>query len=75
MSEPRGLLHRLLDYIAEQAKDVDPRGFRLSAVKGLIWRPSDIAGLPGIETDLKGAADHFWVRVPRLRVPTPGAVS
>ena len=75
MSEPRGLLHRLLDYIAEQAKDVDPRGFRLSAVKGLIWRPSDIAGLPGIETDLKVAGDHIWLRVPRLPVSKPRAVS
>lgn len=75
MSEPRSLLHRLLDYIGEQAKDIDPRGFRLSAVKGFIRRPADIAGLPGIETDLKVAGDHIWLRIPRLVASKPRAVS
>ena len=75
MSEPRSLLHRLLDYIGEQAKDIDPRGFRLSAVKGFIRRPADIAGLPGIETDIKMAGDHIWLRIPRLVASKPRAVS
>ena len=75
MSEPRSLLHRLLDYIAEQAKDIDPRGFRLSAVKGFIRHPADIAGLPGVETDVKVAGDHVWLRIPRLVASKPRAVS
>lgn len=75
MSEPRSLLHRLLDYIGEQAKDIDPRGFRLSAVKGFICRPADIAGLPGIETDLKVTGDHIWLRIQRLVASKPHAVS
>jgi len=75
MSEPRSLLHRLLDYIAEQAKDIDPRGFRLSTVKGFLRRPADIAGLPGIETDLKVAGDHIWLRIQRLIATKPHAVS
>jgi len=75
VTEPRTLLHRLLDYIGEQAKDIDPRGFRLSAVKGFIRHPADIAGLPGVETDLKVAGDHIWLRVPRLIATKPRAVS
>lgn len=75
MSEPRNLLHRLLDYIGEQAKDIDPRGFRLGAVKGFIRGPADIAGLPGIESDLRVAGDHIWLRVPRLIASKPRGVS
>lgn len=75
MSEPRSLLHRLLDYIGEQAKDIDPRGFRLSTVKGFIRRPAEIAGLPGVETDLKVAGDHIWMRIPRLVASKPRAPS
>lgn len=74
MTDPRSLLRRLLDYIGEQAKDIDPRGFRLSAVKGFIRHPLDIAGLPGIETDLKIAGDHIWLRVPRLVATKPRAI-
>lgn len=73
--EPRNLLHRLLDYIGEQAKDIDPRGFRLSAVKGFIRHPADVAGLPGVETDIKVAGDHIWLRIPRLIASKPQAVS
>jgi len=75
MTDPRSLLQRLLEYIGEQAKDVDPRGFRVSAVKGFLRRPNDIAGLPGIEADLKIAGDHVWLRVPRLIATKPRAVS
>lgn len=74
MTEPRNLLHRLLDYIREQAKDIDPRAFRLGAAKGFIRRPPDIAGLPGIETDLKVAGDHIWLRIPRLIATKPRAI-
>ncbi|TAK71979.1 MAG: very short patch repair endonuclease, partial [Betaproteobacteria bacterium] len=75
MSEPRGLLHRLLDYIGEQAKDIDPHGYKMSAAKGFIRRPADIAGLPGVETDLKITGDHVWLRIPRLIASKPQAVA
>ncbi len=74
MTEPRSLLHRLLDYIGEQAKDIDPRGFQLNGLKGFCRHPADIAGLPGIETDLKVAGDHIWLRIPRLVASKPRAV-
>ena len=41
----RDLLTRLLDYIEEQAKDIDPRAFRLSSAKGFVKRRADLAGL------------------------------
>lgn len=74
MAEPRSLLHRLLDYIGEQAKEIDPRAFRLSAVKGFIGRPADIAGLPGVDADRKIAGDHIWLRIQRLIATRPHSV-
>jgi very-short-patch-repair endonuclease len=60
------LLHRLLDYIGEQAKTVDPRGFRLTGHPGFLRRRESMAGLPGVEFDIKIEGDHVWLRVYRL---------
>lgn len=70
----RLLLHRLLDYIHEQAKEVDPRGYRLGAVKGFVRRSDELVGLPGVESDLKVAGDHIWLRIQRLEANTPPQV-
>jgi very-short-patch-repair endonuclease len=70
-SEARTLLHKLLDYIYEQAKDIDPRGFRLSTAKGFLLRREDIANLPGVECDLKVPGDHTWMRIQRLETNPP----
>jgi len=70
----RLLLHRLLDYIHEQAKEVDPRGFRLGAVRGFVRRSDDLVGLPGVESDLKLAGDHTWLRIQRLEADVPPSV-
>ncbi|HKY23388.1 MAG TPA: AAA domain-containing protein [Vicinamibacterales bacterium] len=67
----RLLLHRLLDYIHEQAKEVDPRGYRLGAVKGFVRRSDELVGLPGVESDLKVAGDHIWLRIQRLEGNAP----
>lgn len=75
LTKVRDLLHRLLDYIAEQAKEVDPRGYNLAASKGFLLRREDLAGLPGIEFDLKVEGDHIWLRVPRLKADSPPSVS
>jgi very-short-patch-repair endonuclease len=66
VAEPRRLLQRLLEYIEEQAKVVDPRGFCLSKAKGFIRRRDEIAGLPGVEYDIKVEGDHIWLRVARF---------
>jgi very-short-patch-repair endonuclease len=68
----RLLLHRLLDYIREQAKEVDPRGYRLGSLKGFVLRNDELIGLPGVESDLKVAGDHVWLRIQRLEaIPPP----
>lgn len=62
----RGLLRKLFEYIEEQAKDIDPHGYNLSLQKEFLCTPNDIAGLPGIEVDLKKEGDHIWLSVVRL---------
>lgn len=71
---PRNLLQRLLDYIGEQAKEIDPKGFRLGTSKGFICQRDAIAGLPGVEFDIKVEGDHVWFRVPRLEAGRPPAL-
>jgi very-short-patch-repair endonuclease len=74
MSEPRELLVGLLDYIKEQAKVVDPRGFVLGSTGAFLRRQKAVAGLIGVEFDLKVASDHIWMRVPRLAAEPPPTV-
>jgi very-short-patch-repair endonuclease len=71
VTEPRRLLQRLLEYIEEQAKVVDPRGLNLgnkglSNTKGFIRRGDEVAGLPGVEYDIRVEGDHIWLRVARF---------
>jgi len=66
VTEPRRLLQRLLEYIEEQAKEIDPRVFSLRGAKGFIRRKDEIAGLPGVEYDIRVEGDHIWLRVARL---------
>lgn len=71
---PRDLLTRLLEYIEEQAKDIDPRAFRLASAKGFLRRRADLAGLPGVEFDLSVEGDHVWLRAQRLQASKPPAL-
>ena len=71
MTAAHDLLLKLLEYIGEQAKVIDPRGYRLEDHKYFLRRREEIAGLPGVEFDLKVAGDHIWLRVPRLEANTP----
>jgi hypothetical protein len=68
---PRDLLTRLLDYIEEQAREIDPRAFRLSDARGFLRLRSDLVGLPGVELDINVEGDHFWLRVHRLEAYKP----
>lgn len=68
---PRDLLARLLDYIEEQAREIDPRAFRLSNTNGFLKLRTDLAGLPGVEFDISVEGDHFWLRVHRLEAHKP----
>ena len=64
--DTRNLLTKLLDYVLEQDKEVDPRGFKLQGYKDFIKTPHDLQGLPGVDFDLRAEGDHVWLRVARL---------
>lgn|GEM_PF-1208196 len=69
------LLSKLLDYVLEQAKDIDPRGFNLAGHKGFKRARPDLQGLPGVDFDIKIEGDHIWLRVARLEAFQPPALS
>lgn len=66
-----GLLSRLLDYVAEQGKAIDPRAYLLSGGADFKRYPKDLAGMPGVEFDRKVAGDHIWLQVARLASTSP----
>ena len=71
MSLPSELLNKLLDYVVEQDKDIDPRGFRLQANKDFLRQRLDIADLPGVELNVESDGDPVWLRVSRLEFTAP----
>lgn len=66
-----GLLTRLLDYVVEQGKEIDPRAYVLSGASDFRRFPKDLAGLPGVEMDRKVEGDHVWLQVARLESTSP----
>ena len=66
---------QLLDYVLEQDKDIDPRGFKLSTHKGFIKGKPDLQGLPGVDFDIKVEGDHTWLRIARLEAHSPPVLS
>lgn len=74
MSEPRELLVELLNYIKEQAKVIDPRGFVLGGANTFLRRRKDVTGIQGVEFDLRVESDHIWMRVLRLTAEPPPSV-
>jgi very-short-patch-repair endonuclease len=69
------LLTKLLDYVIEQSKDIDPRGFKLSSADGFLRTGDDLRNLPGVDLDIKVEGDHIWLRVERLEAHNPPAVA
>ena len=66
MKDPRELLISIFDYIEEQLKDIDPRGYNLAKIQGVKLVPTEISKLPGVVIDEKLDGDHIWIRVKRL---------
>lgn len=67
-----GLLSRLLDYVVEQSKDIDPRAYTLSGTTVFRRFQDDLAALPGVDLDIKLEGDHIWLQVQRLEArPAP----
>jgi hypothetical protein len=73
ITQQHGLLTRLLDYVVEQSKEVDPRAFVLTGPSDFRRFPRDLAGLPGVELDRKVEGDHIWLQVKRLEANSPPA--
>jgi len=72
MKDPRELLISIFDYIEEQLKDIDPRGYNLAKIQGVKLVPTEISKLPGFVIDEKLDGDHIWIRVKRLEnIPPP----
>ena len=69
--DPRSLLQKLLAYIEEQAKQIDPHAYRLAAIRGFIRHPHEISGLPNVDFDIKVEGDHVWLRVARIKAVLP----
>jgi hypothetical protein len=65
------LLTKLLDYIEEQAKEIDPRAFRLGNIRDFLKSRGDLVGLPGVSFDINVEGDHLWLRVDRLEAHRP----
>lgn len=68
------MMTKLLDYVREQAKEIEPSAFNLKRNNLFLRTAADLAGLPGVDFDLKLEGDHVWLRVERLEaVPAPRA--
>ena len=67
-------LKGLLNYIAEQLRDADPRAFRIETAGSFVLRPADLSTLPGVRQDLKAEGDHVWLRIERLEATQPPKV-
>lgn len=74
MTNAPKLLCNLLNYVAEQSKEIDPYSFRLAGHRGFLKQKSDLRGLPGVLFDMKIAGDHVWMRVLRLESHSPPSV-
>jgi hypothetical protein len=68
MPDPRELLICLLGYIREQPKEINPEVFWLSASRGFQRQRRDLAGLTGVEFDIKVAGDRNILSVFRSRL-------
>jgi len=71
---PRDLLQRLFEYIEEQVKEIDPRGFHIPKPADFHCHPEGVAGLPGIGMDIQVEGDHIWLKVDRLEADKPPAL-
>ena len=65
------LMSGLLDYLVEQAKDIDPSAFTLAKVTEFIRTFADLSTLPWIEFNVDTETDDLWLRVHRLDATPP----
>jgi very-short-patch-repair endonuclease len=68
------LMKKLLDYVLEQAKTVDPKAFKLAGHAGFLRGYADLQGLPGVDFDVQEDGDHIWLKTARLEAHPPPAL-
>ena len=64
-------MRALLDYLVEQAKDIDPSAFTLAKITEFKQTFADLSLLPWIEFDVATEGDDLWLRVHRLDATAP----
>lgn len=74
MPTPAEQLCKLLNYVVEQSKEIDPHGYKLTGHKGFLRQKAGLAGLPGVHFNREVAGDHVWLQVERLEAQHPPAV-
>lgn len=73
MQTPAQRMSGLLDYLVEQAKDIDPAAFTLAKLTEFKKTYADLATLPWVDFNVDTDEDTAWLRVHRLeatRAPT-----
>jgi len=65
----------LLDYLVEQAKDIDPAAFTLARTSEFKKTWTDLATLPWVDLNVAGNDDAVWLRVQRLEPTRAPALS
>ncbi|MBC7619216.1 MAG: very short patch repair endonuclease, partial [Candidatus Saccharibacteria bacterium] len=71
MTIAANLLCKLLNYVIEQSKVVDPHGFKLTGHSGFLKNREALSELPGVDLDIKVQGDHVWLQVQRLQALAP----
>jgi hypothetical protein len=66
MQTPAQLMSGLLDYLVEQAKDIDPAAFALSKLTEFKKTFADLATLPWVDFNADADEGSAWLRVHRL---------
>ncbi|MFC0252873.1 AAA domain-containing protein [Massilia consociata] len=66
MPSPAQLMSGLLDYLVEQAKDIDPAAFTLSKATEFKKTFADLETLPWIDFNVDTDGEPIWLRVHRL---------
>lgn len=74
MPTPAEQLCKLLNYVVEQSKEIDPHGYKLAGYKGFLRWQAALAGLPGVHFNQEVQGDHVWFRVERLEAQLPPAL-
>jgi very-short-patch-repair endonuclease len=75
MQTPAQLMSGLLDYLVEQARDIDPSAFNLAKATEFKKTFADLGTLPWVDFNVETEADSWWLRVQRLEATRAPALA